>query len=98
METGGGQIVDAGPFACGTTTCAADEYCTDHPPGIVPADGGMFPDAYICVPIPATCTTAPTCACIESTIPSEDPCSTHTPGITCTADTDGHVTIGCIGE
>jgi hypothetical protein len=94
----GGHVVDAGPFACGNTTCAAGQYCTDHPPGIAPADGGTFPDAYMCEPIPASCASSPTCGCIESTIPKGDPCSTsNAPGVTCTDDSAGHVTIHCLG-
>jgi hypothetical protein len=36
--------------------------------------------------------------CIESTFSAGDPCSTDTPGVSCTADAEGHVTIDCIGE
>jgi hypothetical protein len=90
--------VDAGSFTCGNTTCAPGEYCTDHPPGIAPGDGGTFPDAYMCEPTPASCASSPTCGCIESTIPQGDPCSTsNAPGVTCTADPAGHVTIHCLG-
>jgi hypothetical protein len=89
--------VDAGPFTCGTSTCAGGDYCQDHPPGIVPADGGSFPDAYECLPVPAACAATPTCACIESTLPSGDACSTHTPGVTCTDDGAGHVVLHCLG-
>jgi hypothetical protein len=91
-------VPDAGPFACGDKTCLEGTYCTAQPPGIVAADGGMIATAYTCVPVPAGCASAPTCACIESTLPSFDACSTKSPGVTCDSDPAGHVTVHCIGE
>lgn len=88
---------EAGPFACGNKTCLDGYYCEAQPPGIVAADGGTIPTAYTCVPVPAACASTPTCGCIESTLSSFDTCSTQTPGVTCTMDTSGHVTVHCIG-
>src|SRR5262249_20515923 len=96
--------VDAGmpdassPFACGTTKCAGGDFCEDHPPGILPADGGTLSDDYECLPIPAACATTPTCKCIQSTLQVGDPCSPITPGVTCPEDGSGHVEIHCRGE
>ena len=57
----------------------------------------MIPVAYQCVQVPPACASTPTCGCIESTIPSFDTCSTQTPGVACTTDAVGHVSIGCLG-
>jgi hypothetical protein len=90
--------LDAGPFACGTTTCSAGSFCEVQPPGIAGPDGSTLPSSYSCVPLPATCAAAPTCGCIESTLSSADPCSTQNPGVTCASDTSGDVTVYCLGE
>jgi hypothetical protein len=88
---------DAGPFACGSTTCAGDAYCEDHPPGIVGPDGSTLPDAFTCSSLPSSCASNPTCACIEATLPAQDVCSTKTPGVTCSDDGAGHVILHCLG-
>jgi hypothetical protein len=89
IGTGGG-----GPFACGPElTCAGSEYCIDQPPGIYIPDAGPIADSFSCVPIPSSCTAAPSCACIEG---APDPCQGLPVG-TCT-DVAGSVTLGCIGE
>jgi hypothetical protein len=89
---------DGGPFACGTTTCAGDQFCEVQPPGIAFADGSTPPTAYTCASTPAQCAASPTCACIESTLGAQDTCSTHTPGVSCNDDGAWHVTIDCLGE
>jgi hypothetical protein len=96
-DGGSSHIVDGGSFACGDTTCAAGDYCADHPPGIPSLDGGRIPDAYVCMPVPPSCASSPTCGCIESTIPAYDPCSPGNVGGNCTADGAGNVTIYCLG-
>ena len=68
-------VYDGGPFACGTMTCAVDQYCTDHSivfPGI---DAAGPPDTYFCLPMYVACQQDPTCACITSSIASGNPCS-----------------------
>lgn len=90
--------VDAGPFACGSATCAGGQFCEVQPPGIAAPDGGTLPTGYDCVPVPPACAASPTCGCIESTLSPSDTCSTATPGVSCTADGEGHVIIDCIGE
>ena len=89
---------DGGPFACGSTTCASDQFCEVQPPGIAFADGSTPPTAYTCMDLPVQCAGSPTCACIESTLGSQDTCSTQTPGVSCIDDGAGHVTIDCLGE
>jgi hypothetical protein len=90
-------LPEAGPFTCGTATCPGADFCEDHPPGIRNPDGSVPPDSYECNPIPSSCSATPTCACIEATLSSSDPCSTQ-PSVnaTCTDDA-GHVIIHCIG-
>ncbi len=86
------------PFACGPQTCAGNTFCEVQPPGIAGPDGSTFPDTYECVLLPSACLATPTCACIEGTLSPSDTCSTQTPGVTCTSDGNGHVTIDCLGE
>ena len=72
-------VYDGGPFACGTMTCAVDQYCTDHSivfPGI---DAAGPPDTYFCLPMYVACQQDPTCACITSSIASGNPCSRSRP-------------------
>lgn len=76
---------DAGPFACGTSTCTASEICKTQESGI---DGGS--SSKSCAALPAGCETTPTCECVKSKI-----------GPSCTAaectDDGGHVSITCMG-
>ena len=88
---------DAGPFACGPRTCSSGAYCTDTTPGVRLADGGAPPDSFACSPVPASCATTPTCACIGASFPAGDVCSTRNPGVTCAEDGGGHVTLHCQG-
>jgi hypothetical protein len=88
---------DSGPFMCGEITCVAGQYCTDRAPNIPGIEGGP-PDTFICVPIPMSCMlTSVTCDCIESSITPGDGCSPQTPGVTCTVDGYGNVTLHCKG-
>jgi hypothetical protein len=90
---------DGGPFSCGAMiVCLPNEYCADHVPN-VPHDGGAsLQDTYLCVPAPLACqSTSVSCDCIESAILPGDACSRTTPGVTCTTDGAGNVTIHCQG-
>lgn len=56
-------------FACGSQSCdSRTQYCDALMPGIALPDGGAPPILYSCRPIPAACTTTPSCACITSTL------------------------------
>ena len=84
-------------FACGKLLCGAGEICVHRPPGV--DAGEVPPDAYVnCEPTPSTCTGTPTCACAADARPGSDPCSTQNPGVTCTDDGAGHVTLQCMGQ
>lgn len=85
---------DGGPFACGpTTTCSsATQYCDDQPPGIALPDGGVPPDSYTCVALPAECASNPTCACVES----HGACSPNT--VASCDESAGQVTVHCLGQ
>jgi hypothetical protein len=76
---------DAGPFACGSSTCTASEICETHESGI---DGGTASKS--CSALPTDCETTPTCACVKSKI-----------GPSCTvvecAESEGHVRVTCMG-
>jgi hypothetical protein len=77
--------VDAGPFACGDKTCAADEYCT------MAGGGAHLPDAgsnvtYSCTKIPAACEPAPSCPCLVANASTCGGCG----------ETDGHLKITCL--
>ena len=80
-----GPSVDGGRFGCGAMTCnATTEYCF--------ATYGAPQDTFVCKPIPSSCTSNNTCACIE---PTEVPACSARPGLpTCAAD-NGGVTVGC---
>jgi hypothetical protein len=93
----GPPVTASGPFPCGPITCVSTEYCADHVPNNPGGASGGPPDTYICNPIPLACTQTPTCACIEQTIALSDGCSPQTPGVKCSADGAGHVTMRCNG-
>jgi hypothetical protein len=92
---------DAGDFACGPATCTSLEYCVERfvgvpqftgrprPEGAPLSDGGGNGE---CVPIPAPCAAAPTCACI--TAYAED-AGSLSPMCTCAAMGGGQVTVTC---
>jgi hypothetical protein len=63
---------DGGSAMCGTQTCTAAEYCSYQPPGIDAGspDGGPPPDYHTCQPLPAVCTSMPTCACVVPLLPA----------------------------
>jgi hypothetical protein len=84
------------PFACGTTTCSAGFFCEQHPPGIAPPpDAGVPVGSYTCSPLPASCASSPTCACLGAALGDGDPCSPSF-GAMCEVDGAGNVTIVCI--
>ncbi|MGZ3420713.1 MAG: hypothetical protein ACXVEF_08920 [Polyangiales bacterium] len=77
---------DAGPFACGSSTCTADQICKTQESGI---DGGT--SSKSCEALPADCAATPTCACVKAKIGAS--CTVHD----CTDDGKGHVTLSCMG-
>jgi hypothetical protein len=90
---------DGGPYSCGEIVCLPNEYCADHAPNVPHDSGAPLADTYLCIPAPLACqrTGQMTCECIESAILPGDACSNTTPGVTCTADSAGNVTIHCQG-
>jgi hypothetical protein len=81
----------AGPFACGSETCAGNRICTSTDPGVAPADGAVLTPFYACADVPAACASNPTCDCVKANIgPS---CYAYD----CTTDANGHVTVRCMG-
>jgi hypothetical protein len=76
---------DAGPFACGSTSCTGSEICKTQESGI---DGGT--SSKSCAAIPAGCEATPTCECVKTKLSGCVPA-------TCTDDGKGHVTISCMG-
>lgn len=80
-----------GPFACGSTTCPADQICTGRPPGI-PVETSPPPIYYSCMDFPAACKSTPTCECVKTNI---------NPGMCtvtdCSIDAEGNITLGCMG-
>jgi hypothetical protein len=83
---------DGGPWTCGSTVCTGAQYCEDHPPGIVLADGGVPDDAYDCSPLPQQCATNPTCACVRAAVGNNGNCM-----VTSCDESNGHVELHCIG-
>ena len=83
---------DGGPWACGTTTCSAAQFCEDHPPGIRFPDGGVPPDAYDCTLLPQACRANPTCACVKAAIGNTGACM-----VASCDESDGHVEVHCLG-
>jgi len=70
-----------GTFSCGTSNCkTATEYCR-----VIPSDVASEPTTYACVPLPASCGTAASCACVVG-----QPCGTG-----CKANGD-ELTITCV--
>lgn len=83
---------DAGPpQRCGSTTCTAEEHCTNNIGGSPPLpDGGSRFSTEGCTANPPTCRDAPTCACILASIPGSN--------FDCTcAVADGHPFVTCKG-
>jgi hypothetical protein len=76
---------DAGPFACGSATCDANQICKVQAPGI---DGGT--ESRACEGVPSACASTPTCDCIKTKLPG---CTANA----CTTDAQGHVTVSCMG-
>lgn len=93
-DAGGDALVtnDGGPWACGTSTCGATQYCEDHPPGIRLPDGGVPPDAYTCAALPSACRANPTCACVKAAVGNGSGCM-----VTSCDESNGHVELHCIG-
>lgn len=69
-------------FDCGGATCATGEMCESRFKGHDVDDEGRPLDRTKCVPLPAPCQTAPTCACVAA----------HVSATHCTDD-GGHVRI-----
>lgn len=92
-------VSDGGPFSCGAIVCLTNEYCADHVPNVPHEGGAALQDTYICIPAPLACqqTGQVTCGCIQSAILPGDACASTTPGVTCTTDGAGNVTIHCQG-
>lgn len=103
LACGGNVVIDGAgaggsvtpPFACGTTTCAAGDFCEAHPPGVEAPEGGVPSGAYTCSPLPVACASTPTCACLAAAISSGDPCSPSF-GATCSVDAEGNVSVVCL--
>ena len=73
----GGCPAPTGRFACGAAFCAkATEYCRATLGGAL---GVSQPGQYQCMAFPASCTTTPTCACLQAT--------------TCSVSGDGDVRV-----
>jgi hypothetical protein len=82
----GGELTT---FSCGPTTCITGEYCESFTPGT--GGGG---ESYSCLPIPSSCESDPSCACIQ---PMEGPsCNSHMGG-SCTEVGPGSVVLHCNG-
>jgi hypothetical protein len=58
----GGAPADAGPIACGSTSCGADQLCVQPCSGTAPQ-----PPPH-CAPWPTACTGSVTCACLPADI------------------------------
>jgi hypothetical protein len=96
---------DAGTFACGTTTCSGSHYCVGESGGPRPPPDASPFHAYSCAPIPSTCTTRATCACVVPYVNdaggfsgTNNACTQLTPGAGfgyCLDDGAGHVTLEC---
>ncbi len=96
---------DAGTFACGTTTCSGSQYCVGESGGPRPPPDASPFHAYLCAPIPSTCTTRATCACVVPYVNdagsfsgTNNACTQLTPGAGfgyCLDDGAGHVTVEC---
>jgi hypothetical protein len=76
----GGCTAPTGRFACGAKFCAkSTEYCRAMVGGSL---GVTEPGQYACVAFPASCTTTPTCACLQAT--------------SCTMSGDGDVRVNIL--
>jgi hypothetical protein len=81
-DDGGCQAPSAGVFACGAHFCQkGSAYCL-----VKGSDTPLFPTSYTCTPLPASCGTTPSCACLSGA-----PCSK------CTATADGGLQVSCLG-
>ena len=57
----GASRADPSELACGELTCLGNvEYCQQQV-----SDLGGIPDTFVCVPMPPTCPTPGTCACLK---------------------------------
>ena len=77
---------DAGPFACGSSSCVSGELCKVQESGI---DGGSSFSS--CSALPAGCEATPSCTCVKAKIPAS--CTVRE----CNDDGKGHVTVKCMG-
>lgn len=97
----GAGSFDAGSFPQCGTTCSGSQICIGLGGGPLPPPGRPY-GSYSCAPIPPTCTTRATCACIAAYHDggfslSNDPCWQYFSGAggTCLDDGAGHVTLEC---
>ena len=83
----GGCTPPSGRFACGPRFCVQGaEYCLASSP----LNPGNSPGAYTCMPLPASCGTTPTCACIPR------PAGTACISSSCSQSASGDLEMGCI--
>ncbi len=79
----GACVPAPGNFGCGERYCATDVHYCLH----VVSDVVGFPDEFECRPLPDSCPTPATGACVD-----EEPC-----GESCAASPAGHITLTCGG-
>lgn len=70
------------PFACGTGTCDADQYCEEFVPGVKPETGSVS-SSFECKDAPSTCNGTPTCACLASEKACSTDCDESGDGVRC---------------
>ena len=82
----GGCTPPTGTFACGPRFCSQKaEYCL-----ITNILNGVSPGGYTCMPLPASCGTTPTCACIPR------PTGTACLSDSCSQSASGDLEMGCV--
>lgn len=57
-----GRAYDAGPYACGSMTCGANQVCVHPCSGVDSGHGGPPP---LCVDVPTSCDGTPSCDCVR---------------------------------
>jgi hypothetical protein len=83
----GGCTPPNGRFACGPRFCARGaEYCL----ATKQQNAGNSPGTYTCMPLPASCGTTPTCACIPR------PTGTACISGSCSQSAVGDLEMGCV--